>query len=434
LLNSDRIRRFWRGELDGAEARDTVRELLIANETAPEVPASHPEAAYDAAFERATARALAAASDLEREARAAVQLASDLESQPFRRALTLIRNHGRYRSLALSRALAQRSFQFAFGDPARYEELARLAVEVAASARITAPSQRLAADVEGAAWTHLGNALRIRMEHLEAERSFERAAQRLAEGTGDPLEEAQLFAFQASLAFARGSLDSAVARARGAARLYRSVGETHLEGRSHLQEAIYCSEAMRFEEALQAFAETERLVDFARDPDLEQMVAHNLAMCLEKMGRLDEARERMATARRLAEKRPLPLTLLRVRWAEARLAVASSDFEEAERALREACAGFVEHNLPHEGAGAGLELALVLLQQGRVAELRSWVADLVPIFEAGKIHPELEAARELVRAVQAQGAIEKALLLRLSAQLEVMRRSPGKALKLDGVR
>ena len=72
-----------------------------------------------------------------------------------------------------------------------------------------------------------------------------------------------------------------------------------------------------------------------------------------------------------------------------------------------------------------LELALVLLQEGRSSEVRELASRMVPVFESQEIEVEARAALALFRAAAVRETLERGFLLSLIAYLERAKRQPG---------
>ena len=427
---SDLLSRFEKGELTTEQEREVVRELLQLSalpgtaSAAPSRSASESDRLVEA-FEHAMNAAEAARERREESSPRAPELLAELSAHPFDRQLTLVRNRRRYATWAFVHHLCQTSLATGGADTQRCEELARLAVAAAEQAAAETLSPRLAHDLEAEAWGQLGNALRLRFDLRAAAAAFTEAARRLAEGTGDPLGEARLLSLRASLAADRGDFSAASALCGRAVWLQRQVGARHPLGRTLVQLAAFAAEAERFAEAFEAASEAARLIDFEREPRLALALHHNKALCLEKLGRLEEAGRELATAQRLAERSARRPDLARVEWVGGRIAAGLGDVVAAERAFRAAITAFCELEAPFDAALVSLELALVLLQEGRSSEVRELASRMVPVFESQEIEVEARAALALFRAAAVRETLERGFLLSLIAYLERAKRQPG---------
>ena len=83
-----------------------------------------------------------------------------------------------------------------------------------------------------------------------------------------------------------------------------------------------------------------------------------------------------------------PLNLLRIRWVEGKILAGRERFKEAERVFTEVRDGFRAQGLEFVAAVAGLDLAKLLLRQGKVGPLHELAKELAARARERKIHPE----------------------------------------------
>jgi len=82
------------------------------------------------------------------------------------------------------------------------------------------------------------------------------------------------------------------------------------------------------------------------------------------------------------------LDLLRLRWLEGRIFAGLSDFPRAELAFQETRAGFAKHEQVYPAAMAGLDLAALWAQQGRLDEIQALAQEMIATFRALRIARE----------------------------------------------
>jgi thymidylate synthase ThyX len=87
-----------------------------------------------------------------------------------------------------------------------------------------------------------------------------------------------------------------------------------------------------------------------------------------------------------------PMSLLRLRWVEGKIASALGHFNEAEELLRGVQAELIERELGYDAALLSLDLATIYASQGRSAEMRRLAEEMIPIFKSRDIHREAIAA------------------------------------------
>lgn len=97
----------------------------------------------------------------------------------------------RFATFALADLLLDVSRDVCAADPEAGQELARLALAVAGRLDLERYGRFLVADLEARSWAYLGCA-RARTDPPAARQAFLRAARYLDQGSGDPLEEAEV--------------------------------------------------------------------------------------------------------------------------------------------------------------------------------------------------------------------------------------------------
>jgi tetratricopeptide (TPR) repeat protein len=115
---------------------------------------------------------------------------------------------------------------------------------------------------------------------------------------------------------------------------------------------------------------------------------HNLVGFLNESGDHDEALETLRKTRRLYQDLGEPSHRARLSWLEGRITRDLGRWEEAEAALQEARAFFVQHGIRLDAARVLLDLATVYDQRGETAELKRLAAEMVPIFSSQDVSAE----------------------------------------------
>src|SRR5947199_7944340 len=85
----------------------------------------------------------------------------------------------------------------------------------------------------------------------------------------------------------------------------------------------------------------------------------------------------------------------RVTWLEGKIAAGLGRTAEAQTAFEQARKVFEQRELTHEYALVSLELALILLAQGRTGETRTLAEEMLRIFQAQKVEREALAALQI---------------------------------------
>jgi hypothetical protein len=86
------------------------------------------------------------------------------------------------------------------------------------------------------------------------------------------------------------------------------------------------------------------------------------------------------------------MNLLRMRWLEGLVAQGLDRVEQAVTAFREVRGAFLEMGLDYDAALASLDLAGVLVQKARSADVRCLAEEMLAVFSGREIHREAMAA------------------------------------------
>jgi tetratricopeptide (TPR) repeat protein len=388
---------LWNERLEPAGRRRIVRHLISGCEECcarllPEAPEEvswqrkrPPEDAYDAAIDRAwrTARKLLPRWNKELE-----QRDSALERGRTQGWATNFRE-SYYRGFwARIEILLQRSFDVRYSDPAEMLRLARTAVEVAdrGAPRARAYGDAVLLDLRARAWGELANAWRVNEHYAQAGSSFKSAHRLLDEGTGDLFLRAHLWDMESSLQRAQGRIAEAVQLLTEAHQIYAKLGESQLTARTLMRKATCLWISGKPLDAAHALRQTIAQLDAELDSQLLSIAQHNLVNALVDAGKFGEAGNLLLESglrKKLADD---PLNLLRLRWVDAKVLAGHGRLTDAERVFGEVRTGFHERGLFYDETLAGMDLAVVLVRQGKDAYDLAW--DLFRTCAAKGINPE----------------------------------------------
>jgi tetratricopeptide (TPR) repeat protein len=152
----------------------------------------------------------------------------------------------------------------------------------------------------------------------------------------------------------------------------------------------------------------------------------NLTVYLMEAGRHEEAAALFEADRGLYEQVREPWLQLRLTWIRGDIAVASGDFARAEQAYLEARDGCIAQGIGYDAAMVSLDLAVLYLKEGRMADVQRVAEEMLPIFQAQDVHREALAALRLFQeaARRQELTVEKAL--EVAAYLREARGEPGR--------
>jgi tetratricopeptide (TPR) repeat protein len=204
--------------------------------------------------------------------------------------------------------------------------------------------------------------------------------------------EASLRRAQRRFEEALALLDTAIALGRSPARVLIKKGFT--------------LEVMgEYERAVEALLQAAPLVERQDEPRLLYMLLFNLAVNFCHTGRYGQATELVEQVRGLATELGDEIFLIRVVWLEGRIAAGLGRRPEARILLAQARREFAVRRMGYDAALALLEEAVLLLEEGRPAEVKELARGLAEVFDANGVHREALAALRLFReAVERESA------------------------------
>lgn len=363
----------------------------------------------------------------------APRLWEELAGIPFEEQARSARCEPRYTTWGLCELLCRESREQATEDPARAAELAELAVLISETLVDDEPAEdRWLYQLRGLAWAHLGNARRILGALRKAQEAFSIADQWWEAGeasAGDALGyEPILLSLKASLRIAQRRFPEALEILDRVVEIFLYGApehrDSHLAGRAMTKKALAISEMGEPDQAIELLRQARGLVDLGRDPRLALCLEHNLLDNLSRVGRYEEAEALLPEVQALAEQLGRPLDLVRLLWAEGRIAAGLGQQERARAAMEEVRCEFVERGMGYDAALVSLELAVLLVEEGRTAEVRELAREMVAIFESQDIHREALAAIAVFQRAAAAEIVTVELARDIASFLERARHDP----------
>lgn len=282
------------------------------------------------------------------------------------------------------------------------------------------------ADFQAETRAELGNALRVTGDTARAEHELNRAFELAQKGTGDAILLVRILDFMASLYSDQRRFVDACHLLDRLHDLHVSRGDLHLAGRTLISKGIAVGHASETEQAIRLLSEGLRRIDPQRDPRLALAAIHNLIWFLVEAGRLAEADSLLGQSRGLYACHGERIDLLKVLWLEGRIAIGLGDDERAQRALQQVRNGFEQAELPYDSALVGLDLAAVWLRQGRTAEIRQLLDEILNEFRARNIRREAIGAVLMLKEALRKDGASLALLQAVEADLQRLGREAGR--------
>lgn len=295
-------------------------------------------------------------------------------------------------------ALLEWSWSLRFEDPKQMVRLALAATLAAGRQDEWELGTQATEDLRCRAWIELSNAYRVADELDLAENAFSRARDHLMEGTYDGLLGARYFVVAGSLYTARRNFGMARISFDIATNLYSEYGDEHLAGRSRIMKGIAIGFSGDTEEAIHNVRLGLSTVVEERDSMLVLIAKQCEARFLADCGRFHDALCIFGEAERLGLSAGGHLNLLKIRWLEGQIQAGLDELDSAELSLSEVRQGFEEAGLGYKAALVGMELAMVLMRQGRIEEGERTARECAEVFFSLQLQRELHASALLLQA------------------------------------
>ncbi|HYU34948.1 MAG TPA: tetratricopeptide repeat protein [Thermoanaerobaculia bacterium] len=357
------------------------------------------------------------------ETREAPALAAALEERTHEERMRLAAEDEALHTWGLCRYFLRASREAIFQDPAHAVDLARLAVRLSAHLSEAYHSDWIR-DLRARAYAQLGNAQRVLGELKGAEHASLRAEECLdASGTGDLSLRAEVFGLKASLRLDQRRFEEAGDLLDRSLALFREVKDVHGAAKALLKKARLLYVQEDFQQAISLLRQSEPEIEQAGDIHLSARTRQNLLTYLTLAGRHEEADQLLPELRSLFRDIAEPLDWIKLRWAEASIAQGLGRPAEAETLYREVRSDFLSLEKGYDAALVSLDLAALLAEQGRFAELKPLAAEIVAAFGARGVDREALASLLLFQ----QACTEERVTLEMIRGLAVdLRRSrPG---------
>lgn len=300
----------------------------------------------------------------------------------------------RFRGHRLVRLLLAESLRQIPRDPREAFHLAEIAREVLNHS----PASPGGFDLLALASAYMGNATRAAGELREADSlfTFVRFVIRREE-ISDIEILARVDDLEGSLRKDQRRLREAEELLGRAAKLFHLMGDRLSEARVLVN--LGSVENLKGDPALAIRTTGAAIAKLEAQPDsrLYLCARYNLAYFHLLSGNPEQAAEILEADAPLYLDQSEPGFVLRRLWLQGNIAEARGAFEIAAQAYREAREGFLRLRIGYDAAMVSLDLAILFLNRGRMAEVRALAEEMFPIFESQDVHREALAALMLFR-------------------------------------
>ncbi|HEX4960336.1 MAG TPA: hypothetical protein VF173_05830 [Thermoanaerobaculia bacterium] len=311
-----------------------------------------------------------------------------LQDLPEEHQLAVVRVAREFQIWPLVELACEESAVQASRDCERAAGLARLAQEIAE--RVHGP-EGWRRRVRGLAAAHGPNVLRVRGELKAADAAFEEAKHLWHSGSdpGELLDSGRLLDLEASLRRDQRRFGEALAR------LDEALSVGRCPERYLIKKGFTLDVMGEYEKAVEALLQAQPLVEERGDARLANILSHNLALTFTHLGRYSEAAEVGRRVHAVAVEMGDTIGILRGIWLEGHIASGLGQRAEALRLLAQARTEFDKRDMSYDVALALLEEAVLLLEEGRTAEVQGLAKELEKVFESKGVHREALAALRL---------------------------------------
>jgi tetratricopeptide (TPR) repeat protein len=285
-------------------------------------------------------------------------------------------------------ALLEASWAIRFDNLGTMVFFARLAVTCAEQLDARKYGSKEALDLQCRALAELGNAYRASDQFDKAGVVLARSRQLFELGTRSDLLEIRLLEVEASFYAYSRRFGEACLRLNKVLQYYRRNGMDHLTGRTLLQLGRYTGFASDPEKALRLIDESLDLLDREQDVELVHIASENRIEFLVWCRRYRDAELQLFQLRAMLPNPMGQITELRIRWLTGKIDAGQERLARAECTFREVHEKWIELGSGYNTGLISLDLAAVLLAQGKAKEATEIVASAYKIFAALKIQQE----------------------------------------------
>ncbi|MCP4675911.1 MAG: helix-turn-helix transcriptional regulator [Deltaproteobacteria bacterium] len=276
-------------------------------------------------------------------------------------------------------------------------------------------------DLRCQGWEWVGNARRLALDFVGAEKAFLIAEPYLKQLSGQPQIHAQFYRRKAALRRWQRRLVEALRLNLRALTLFSSIDrpkamvETLLESANiheHAGELMACNYCLR---------EAIGILDRVQEDHLKFAAYYNLTSVNAKIGNYEESAKLLDTVRRLGANRDQDS---HIDWLEGFVAAGLDQAELAETFLLRAFQGFETSRKIGYAAMAAMDLALLYTRQNRSSEARHLALLSLPILESLGFHDEAQVAVGLLSSGISENTITEAVLRQVRERLDELRLDP----------
>lgn len=301
---------------------------------------------------------------------------------------TLVKVSSRLWTWACAEAAAEESVQAASRDLEEAMAWARLGTEIA---ELVPGPEGWTNRIKGFTQAHVANILKAKGEIKAADAMLEEAKKLWLAGS-DPdqiLDPGRLLDLEAALRGVQRRFDDALRLLEEAQDVSRCPEYT-LISKGVILEAMG-----EYDGAAEAFLEAAPLVEKSDDPRLSYIWRFNLAVTYTHLGLYTKAVELVQHVQQLVNDRGDEVESIRVIWLRGRISAGLDHRSDALSLLELARTKYAARDMWYDVALALMEMAALMLDEGRAPEVRALIPGVVKEFQSRDVHREALVALSL---------------------------------------
>ncbi|MCP4660406.1 MAG: helix-turn-helix domain-containing protein [bacterium] len=247
----------------------------------------------------------------------------------------------------------------------------------------------------GLAW--LANARRLTGDHVGAGESLAQAWDEWRAGGEDEYVAAEICRLEATLRLCQRRTEEGLELLGRSIALATDNGYTRVLVSALLTRVAVLGPQEKIDATMDDLRTAQRELAKIHDPALELNTCGSLAMACVVAGRYHEALELLPRAYQLCEELEEQVSRHQLHWSEGLARKGLDELGEAERLLRKAQCGLVEHEALDSAAEVSLDLAILYSERGRSSDVAALAAEAILLLECLMLSGEAVAAPELLR-------------------------------------
>ncbi|HEX5716746.1 MAG TPA: hypothetical protein VF179_11355 [Thermoanaerobaculia bacterium] len=400
-------------------------EVMIAPEKVDiEKPAETGDL-YEAALDRACRKALDRTGIVREQRKRAASVIADLVQGRRKFRDLSEEEHDAIQGIPTVDLLLEEARALRHEEPGKMIEAADLAKKAAMRLDPRVYGPHIVADTRARALAELANAYRAANQPAISEIVMTQALHYMERGSGDLHLAARISELAASLACDQRHFREAHELIDRAFLIYHQIGDGHMAGRTLITKSHYLSCEGNAEEALAVVTEGFTLLDLKRDPGLGTAALQNTILYAVDAGHLKKAQHHLWNAQNHSLLPDEEVNRIKLRATSGEIFAGLGQLDRAETAFRTAKAEFEDLELFYVAGITGLDLAAVLLRQGRAEEVEALAEKLVDDFLSLNVKREALAAVLVLREACRRGRVTVEGIAKIAAYLRDLDRRPG---------